>query len=123
MTDRSLPVGDRDDPPPYRPGPAMARAALNTAGQPAPLFVDQVVALGRENGWAVIRPGPGSDPGAPTVLFVRGDVVAAAHVGSGQPGFRGDEWGARLRRAGVEWYRWSPRDGLTAAEAALREAQ
>lgn len=118
MSDRSLPVGDRNEPPAVR-GPAMVREALAT--QPTPVWLDQVVDLARRHGWAVMRPGPHSDPGHPGLLLVRDGCLIAAWASTAPAGYKGDEWKARLRRVpGVETVAWRSRDGLAAVEEALR---
>lgn len=119
MTDASVPVGDRNEPPAVRPGPSMARAALART-QPVESFLDQVVGLARREEWAVLVAGRQSDAGYPTLVLVRHGRMVAAWIASAPIGFKGDRWRARLgRMVTTETAVWSPRDGMGPVEQVL----
>lgn len=112
MTDRSVPVGDRDEPAGVT-GPALARQALDRS--PA-TFAAQVVEEATLRGWLVH-----GQP--PTLYLVKGDTLIVAHV-SPATGWQVIEWLSKLKNvARVVTAHWRPSDGIIAVKEALSNVE
>lgn len=121
MTDFAMPPRDRNEPAPYRPGPAMARAALTRNGPMTEAeFAREVVATAVELGWQVHRlsapiSSPSAADGLPTGtwLMCRDEQVLVVHARMAPPSWAQQEWVRRLCRAdGVDQVVFLSREGL-----------
>lgn len=101
MSDLSVPVGDRNEPPAVT-GPDAVRQALNQA--PA-TFAAQVTEQATLRGWLVHGVGP-------TYWIVKGDTLIVAHI-SPASGYHVNELLAKLRQVKrVVGAHWKPSEGL-----------